>query len=241
MTSVAAVIPAYNESSSLRRVVSGVRPHVHRVYVVDDGSSDDVGPVDAVVLRHERNRGKGAALRTGMSAALAAGFEAVVTLDGDGQHDPDAVPVLLEALSRADLVIGSRSRSGTMPPSRKLSNGFSTVLVSLLLRRPIRDVHSGFRAYRASRLRSVEIRSRRFEVEVELLLKAAQSGWRIVHVPVPTLYGTERSKISPAMDTMRFLRAVARHGLGLEWTWTRHAMGWFASSSKREASATRGY
>lgn len=235
---IAAVIPAYNESRFLPGVVERVRPHVDRVFVVDDGSGDGTGRVNATVLRHDRNRGKGAALRTGIGAALRTGCETIVTLDGDGQHDPAAVPSLLEALDGADLVIGSRSRSGSMPPQRRLSNGFSAVLVSLVAGRPLADVHSGFRAYRAAKLRSLEIRSRRFEVEVELLLKAARSGWRIAHVPVPTLYGTERSKIRPALDSLRFLRTVAWHALGLDgWIATPHGNGWRGSNSRRAGSA----
>ncbi len=210
---VAAVIPAYNEEPHLREVVRGTRRQVDRVYVVDDGSSDGTARVEARVIRHDRNRGKGAALRTGIRAALEEGADAVVTLDGDGQHDPKSIPRLLDSFAEADLVIGCRARCGPMPLLRILSNGFSSVLVSIAARRRIVDVHSWLLVYRATRLAALEIRSRRFDVEVELVLKAARAGWRIVHVPVATLYGRERSKISPVVDSARFLRAVALYGL----------------------------
>lgn len=237
---VAAVIPAYNEARSLCEVVRRTSRYVDRVYVVDDGSSDGTSRVDARVIRHDRNRGKGAALRTGFRVAIREGADAIVTLDGDGQHDPAWIPTLLASFAEADLVVGCRARRGPMPFPRILSNGFSSVLISLLTRRRLGDVHSGLRVYRARRLAALEIRSRRFEVEVELVLKAARAGWRIVHVPVPTLYGSERSKISPVLDAARFLRAAILHGLGPSpWTSRAPASGWSGSSLPAAACAIR--
>jgi hypothetical protein len=155
-------------------------------------------------------------MREGFASVLGR-FEAIVTLDGDGQHDPTEIPALLAAFSRADLVLGRRRRERTaMPRARRFSNAFSAALVSLLARRRLSDVHCGYRVYRGSALRRVEIRSNGFDIEVELLLKAARLGWRIVDSPVRTLYGEERSKISPVVDALHFLRATALYGLGLD-------------------------
>jgi glycosyltransferase involved in cell wall biosynthesis len=109
----AAVIPCWNEEASVRAVVEGTRRQIGKVWVVDDGSSDrtreEAARAGALVIRHEVNLGKGAALRAGLEAARAEGFTLAVTLDGDGQHDPAEIPKLLDAArSGADLVIGNR-------------------------------------------------------------------------------------------------------------------------------------
>ena len=215
---VIAVIPARDAAATVGEVVRGVR-HVlptAEVVVVDDGSTDATGErareAGAVVVRHESNRGKGAALESGFGEALRRGADAVIVLDADGQHDPASAPGLLEALEGADMIVGSRERDRTgMPWLRRATNDVTTWLVSLLARRRIHDSQSGYRAIRASVLRAVRPQSRRFEYESEFLIAAARAGFSIGEAPVPTLYNAPGSHIDPLRDTLRFIRLVIRH------------------------------
>lgn len=209
-----AVIPARNEGPFIGEVARRARRHVDDVVVIDDGSADDTAvraPCRVVSLGH--HHGKGAALKVGF--ALAAGFDAVVTLDGDGQHDPDDVPALVGALERADLVLGVRARGAAMPPIRRLSNGSSAALVTLVTRRRLRDVHTGFRAIRSAVLARVTSPEPGFEFEADFLLRAMAAGFRIAEAPVATIYGRERSKIRPVRDALGFLRVVGYNALRL--------------------------
>jgi len=212
------VIPARDAAATIGDVVRGLRRVLPsaEVVVVDDGSTDATGDrareAGAAVVRHDRNRGKGAALESGFGEALRRGADAVIALDADGQHDPAAAPALLEALERADLVVGSRERDRTgMPWLRRATNDITTWLVSLLARRRIHDSQSGYRAIRASVLRAVRPQSRRFEYESEFLIAAARAGFSIGEAPVPTLYNAPGSHIDPLRDTLRFIRLVIRH------------------------------
>jgi glycosyltransferase involved in cell wall biosynthesis len=218
VTSVVAVIPAKDAAATVGRVVAqlrGVVPGI-TVIVVDDGSRDATGEAargaGATVLRHERNQGKGAALQAGFDEAIRRGADIVLALDADGQHDVSVAPRLLAALDGTDFVIGSREKNRAgMPWVRRATNDVTTWWVSKLAGRRIPDSQSGYRAIRAEVLRLVHPRSRRFEYESEFLITAARAGFRIVSVPVPTLYNAPGSHIDPFLDTIRFVRLVIRH------------------------------
>ena len=214
---VVAVIPARDAAATIAGVVGRILQVLPgaEVVVVDDGSKDATGErateAGAIVLRHPVNRGKGAALETGFDEALRRGGEAVLAMDADGQHDPAFAPRLLEALQDADLVVGSRERDRKgMPWIRRATNDVTTWWVSFLARRRIPDSQSGYRAIRASVIRAVRPRSRRFEYESEFLIGAARAGFRIGEAPVPTLYNASGSHIHPVRDTLRFIRLVLR-------------------------------
>lgn len=218
MTRVAAVIPARNAATTVGEVVAGLRTVVPGidVIVVDDGSTDATGGAargaGAHVVTHPVNRGKGAALETGFDEALSRGSDLVLALDADGQHDVSIAPRLLVALDDADVVIGSRERDRTgMPWLRRVTNDVTTWWVSRLAGRRIEDTQSGYRAFRAPVLRAIRPKSRRFEYESEFLIGAARRGFRIVPVPIPTLYNAPGSHIHPLVDTFRFIRLVLRY------------------------------
>ena len=215
---VIAVIPARDAAATVGDVVRGLRRVLPsaEVIVVDDGSMDATGErareAGAAVVRHEVNRGKGAALESGFAEALRRGADAVIAMDADGQHDPAAAPKLLASLEGTDLVVGSRERDRTgMPLLRRATNDVTTWLVSLLAGQRIHDSQSGYRAIRSSVLRTVHPRSRRFEYESEFLIAAARAGFSIGEAPVPTLYNAPGSHIDPVRDTLRFIRLVIRH------------------------------
>lgn len=216
--SAVAVIPARDAEATVGDVVRGLRDAIPNVLVlvVDDGSLDRTAErarsAGADVIRREVNGGKGAALQAGFDEALRRGADRILALDADRQHDPAYASRLLEALRDADLVIGSREQDRTgMPWLRRTTNTVTTWFVSRLAGQKIEDSQSGYRAIRASVLRAVRPRSRRFEYESEFLIAAARRGFRISSIPVPTLYNAPGSHIHPVADTIRFIRLLLRH------------------------------
>jgi len=178
--------------------------------VVDDGSRDGTGRIAAnvgcEVIRHPVNRGKGMALRAGFEAALAQKASFVITLDADGQHDPEHLPALWSTMIEGgwDIVIGARRRGGQMPIGRRLSNMLNSLIVSGFTGQRIPDSQSGFRLIKAGVLEAVRMRSVRYELETELLLLAAAAGFRIGSVTIPTIYAGEESHIRSS-DALRFV------------------------------------
>ena len=208
-----AIIPAYREIRHIPEVVRGVLAQGVTPIVVDDGSGDDTGRLaeraGATVLRHERNRGKGAALQTGFHHAQATGFTWMITMDADGQHDPGDLPAFLTAAraGACDVLIGDRMHDARgMPFVRRCTNRLMSALLSHALGQRVPDTQCGYRAYRAELLPLLACNSTHFDAESEVLIKLARAGHRIVSVPVRTIYRDERSKISPVRDTLRFLR-----------------------------------
>jgi len=213
MPNILAVIPAYNEQERIAPVIAGVRAHVP-VLVVDDGSRDGTAALaeasGAAVLRQIPNQGKGAALRAGFRRALDEGYEAVITLDADGQHAPDEIPRFLEAYTQsgADLIIGARDFAG-MPPVRRVSNTLGTLLFSWALGQYIPDNQSGYRLLSRRLMDSVLSSAEQgFEFEVEMITVCVTEGYRLAWVPIRTIYAGETSHIRPLHHLLHFLRVV---------------------------------
>jgi glycosyltransferase involved in cell wall biosynthesis len=213
--SVLALIPAWNESGRIAPIVAQVSRRLP-VLVVDDGSHDltaeEARGAGAIVVAHEMNRGKGVALRTGFAWALDAGYQAVLTLDADGQHDPADIDKFLEALAQGkwDLIIGRRDFR-RMPFPRCLTNPFGTWLLSKALGQWIDDNQSGYRAYTRPLLEDIGTTATGFEAEVEVIIQAVCRHWRIGWVDIRTIYGIGKvSYFHPIADTARFLKTVWR-------------------------------
>ena len=219
----AVVIPAYEEAATIRDIARRARALVDLVIVVDDGSADgtadDVADLDVVVLRHAANRGKADTLWTGFAHAHSLGAEAIVTLDGDGQHAPEDIPRLLEALARfpGHLVIGSRLHDrANFPARRYYANHFARFWISWAAGYPIADTQSGFRVYPAglfAALRREDFRWDGFVFESEVLIRAAHVGVPSVAVPIPGVYpkSARRSHFRPVADIARIVVMVAGH------------------------------
>ena len=214
---VACVIPALNAGESIGAVVGALRAAVPSAVVigVDDGSTDATASV--MRARCDRtvsmgtNRGKGAALRAGFAEALGLRPAAIVSLDADGQHDPSCTPRLLAALDHADIVVGSRQRQGgTMPLRRRMTNALSAAAARRLAGCEVADAQSGFRAMRASVVRTIDARGDRYEYETDFLLRAARAGFRIAAVPIPTIYGPP-SHFREMRDGLRVIATFCRH------------------------------
>jgi len=217
---VLAVIPAHDEAARIRSVVDGARRHVE-VLVVDDGSSDETAQIaeaaGARVIRQSPNQGKGAALRAGFTAALESGAEAVITLDGDGQHDPSEIPTFLGTYAwravdgRATELIVGRRDFRRMPPVRRLSNWMGTLVLSGSLGRWIADNQSGYRLIGRRLMRAMlESRDSGFAFEVEMIAVCLREGWPIAWVPIRTIYGGETSHIKPGEHLREFLAVTGR-------------------------------
>jgi len=214
---ILALIPAYEAAKTVGQVVRTTRRFVPQVLVVDDGSSDRTGAeaaaAGAEVLRFAHNRGKGAALRAGFARLLEAGGSAVITLDADGQHDPSEIPRFLACWQEtaAGIVIGSRTRSyQDMTALRRFGNRFSRFAVSYYAGVPVDDPQSGFRLYDASVLRRIVLRGVRYEMESEIIVEAARSGFPIASIDIRLAIadGTATSHFRPWRDTARTCVAV---------------------------------
>jgi glycosyltransferase involved in cell wall biosynthesis len=207
---IVAVIPAFDCAASIAAVVAGVRRHLERVVVVDDGSRDGTAPAaagaGAEVECLERNRGKGHALRRGFELALAGEPGAVVLLDGDGQHDPDDLPRLVAPWERgeADLVIGARlEERGKIPGARYWTNYIGSRALSWMTGIELRDSQSGLRLLSADLLRRLRLVSEDYAIESEMLIKAVRLGARVAHVRVQVIYEGEPSHFRPLRDVLR--------------------------------------
>jgi len=217
---LALVIPAFRAAAALPGVVARARRQAPgaRVIVVDDGSDDGTAAAaegaGAAVLRHPENLGKGRALATGLAAAVEGGAERVVTLDADGQHPPEAIPLLLEPIANgtSDLVVGARARgAGGMPPGRRLTNWLSSTLLSRAVGFAVPDSQSGFRAMRREVAAAVRPDGGRYEYETEFLFQAALRGFRITAVAVPTVYEGATSHFRYGADTLALAAVYLRH------------------------------
>ncbi len=214
-TRILALIPAWNEGPRLGPVVEATSAYVP-VLVVDDGSRDHTVTVaeraGAAVVSHRRNRGKGVALMTGFDWALDHDYDAVLTLDADGQHDPDDIPTFLRAYETGewDLIIGKRTFQ-QMPFPRGYTNPFGSWLLSLVLKERIFDNQSGFRLHGRRLLQTLDLTTTGFELEVELIIQAVCQGMRIGWVEIRTIYGVNKtSYFHPIKDSARFLDMVWR-------------------------------
>lgn len=213
---VLAIIPAYNEEGHVGNVVREVAEYDVNPLVVDDGSSDgttaEAEAAGARVLRFSENRGKGVALRRAFDIALRDGYDGVIMIDGDGQHDPACIPGFIAALrSGAGLVIGSRMHDiKGMPPQRVLTNIVSSYFLTLLTGKKIRDSQSGYRALSCELIEKLRLTSTRYEVETEILLQAARLPYAFAHVPIPTIYADEKSKYRALRDIFMLFRLITR-------------------------------
>ena len=213
MADILALIPAFEEGARVASVVLGATAHLP-VLVVDDGSTDDTAAraeaSGATVLVQRPNRGKGAALRAGFGWALEHGFEAVVTLDADGQHDPAEIPAFLAAHERtaADLTIGRRDFS-QMPPIRRLANRLGGVAMSWAAGRDIPDNQSGFRLLSRRLIEAIaDSDESGFEYEIEMITTCIRAGYRLDWVPIRTIYAGQPSHIRPWRHFTSFVRMV---------------------------------
>ena len=211
------LIPAHNEARTIADVVRDVRAKGFDLVVVDDGSSDHSAELarkaGATVLVNFKNQGKGFSLQRGFDYIMSRDYDALITMDADGQHaidDLDRFVAFFEA-KKPDIICGNRMKDHKgMPWVRLVTNKIMSALISLVCRQKVYDSQCGYRLIRCEVLRNVQLSSSAFEIESEVLIKSSKKHYRIASVPVKTIYGSEVSKINPFFDTARFIVYIVR-------------------------------
>lgn len=219
---VIAIIPAYNEATNIINIINEVKKHVSSIIVVDDGSDDDTYRLalstHTKVIRNNRNRGKGAALKRGFLECLKYKPDIIVTVDADGQHDPEDIPNLLKPIQEgmADLVIGSRYNTlvkQEIPRIRGLGLSIIDVLNRTLMKINVRDTQSGFRAYSKFILGIItDYDSVGYGAETEQLARAELHGFNIMEVPVKIRYHglAQTSKMNPYLHGTHIFSTILK-------------------------------
>jgi glycosyltransferase involved in cell wall biosynthesis len=205
-----ALIPTYNNARTVADIVRRTLAVCTDVIVVNDGSTDNtlemLDNVKCEVISYSRNRGKGYALRRGLEAARAAGFDYAVTIDSDRQHSPEEIPQLIKAIgTEPTLVVGSRNlQADGMPAGNTFANRFSNFWFRLQTGLRLPDTQTGFRVYPLHNLPCLKLLTYRYESELELLVFSAWRGVNIVPVPVSVSYPADRvSHFRPFYDFFR--------------------------------------
>jgi len=240
------VMPMYNEEATLEAVLQAVRryaPEGADILVVDDGSTDRSPQIlarfaDVRVIRHPENRGYGASLITGFRYALEHGYDVVVTMDCDEQHEPYLIPDLLAALDGVDIVSGSRylpgsSRGQDPPPDRLQINREITQEVNVLTGLGITDAFCGFKAYRVEALRRMRLSEPSYGMPLQVWVQAAALGLRIREIPIGRIYKNPERRFWGGLDDPEVRRAYYRAVLRQE------AQRWLGRSTPRGATPVR--
>jgi glycosyltransferase involved in cell wall biosynthesis len=217
MKKIGAVIPSFNVEHTISEVITKASQFIDisHIIVIDDGSFDQTAAIaqktGVIVIQNGINRGKGFSLRRGFQHAIENDFEAIVTLDGDLQHDPIEIPNFIKHYQKtnADLILGDRTHDfSRMPLDRQFSNKTTSLLISLLTGQRVKDSQTGYRLIKTKILKKIKLVSNRYETESELLVKALLNGFKIAHVPIKTIYNDQPSHIHRLVDTLRFLKVV---------------------------------
>jgi glycosyltransferase involved in cell wall biosynthesis len=216
---VLVVIPAFNAARTVGAVVRSCRAVLDDVLVIDDGSIDrtaaEATDTGARVISHPGNRGKGAALKTGFGFAVQKGYDAVITLDADGQHLPREIPKFLiaRAETQADLIIGGRAHLfDQMLPRRRMANRFSAWSIARCSRTNVTDSQSGFRLYSRELLLKARLRTDGFDLESEVIVRAGVDGFKVITIPIDLGFvdGLSTSHYKPVADSLRIFWTVTR-------------------------------
>ncbi len=237
------MIPSYNEARTIGSIVRSLVRTGLDVLVIDDGSADNTErqALDngAMVIRHKTNLGKGVSVRSGLQHILdKMNYEWIVMMDGDGQHHPEDVPVLMGATTdkETDIVIGNRmGQTSNMPSARYLTNKFTSWVLSKMCGQAIPDTQCGFRLLRADALRGLQLESDKYDIESEMIIQAASNGLKISSATVQTIYGDEYSRINPLRDTIKFFQLIIKHSAG------RHALRRRSEAHGRNTADAEGH
>lgn len=213
-------MPAFNECDVIGDIIKQIRVVVeeidesYEIIVIDDGSADDTAQIarsaGATVIQHPYNIGNGAAIKTGIRAARGS---ILITLDGDGQHDPNDIPKLLENLGPYDMVVGSRNSESDTAAHRDVANMVFNSLASYVAGRKIEDLTSGFRAVKTHIARQfVYLLPNTFSYPSTLTLSVVRAGYSLGYQPIrfARRIGNTKSKINPLRDGLRFLMIILK-------------------------------
>ncbi|NQU31777.1 MAG: DUF2062 domain-containing protein [Bacteroidetes bacterium] len=201
---ICVIIPTYNNANTLKQVVDGVLKYIQNIIIVDDGSTDNTPLVlkdyeSLEIIRYDKNKGKGWAIRTGFKKALLLGFDYAITIDSDGQHFADDIPLFIEELKKNpdSLIIGSRNiEADGMPSKNTFANKFSNFWFWAETNQRLPDTQSGFRLYPINLYKKTHFFTNKFEFEIEVLVRSAWSSIKIVPIPVKVYYPPANERIT---------------------------------------------
>lgn len=202
--SVCVIIPTYNNAQTLGKVLEGVQRYTRKIIVVNDGSTDSTANIlrsfNAItVIEYGDNQGKGYALRQGFAKAVKLGFEYAITIDSDGQHYPEDLIQFKEKLQSnpGSLIIGARNMDqSSVPGKSSFGNKFSNFWYQVETGLKMNDTQSGYRLYPVQRLKDIRFFTRKFEFEIEVLVRAAWNDIPVTEVPVRVYYPEKEKRIS---------------------------------------------
>jgi glycosyltransferase involved in cell wall biosynthesis len=210
-------IPAYNEQNLIVDVIRQVRPFVDEIVVCDDGSTDETeqkARSEGVhVIRHQKNLGKGGAMKSLFDYAKNIGADIMITMDGDGQFLPEEIPRMMEPVikQKADVVLGYRfDDANDMPTYRKFGNKFLDKMTSLASELPFRDTQGGFRAYSKKAIQLIQFSTNGFGVDSEIVVNASKQNLKIVEEKVTVIYNTggKTSTKTPVVHISEVLKTI---------------------------------
>lgn len=208
------IVPTYNNGGTLNEVLTGIQKHTQSIIVINDGSTDDTAKIlnsynDIELIEHKANVGKGVALKNGIRHAKKIGYDYAITIDSDGQHSPDDLPEFIKALEKNPdtLILGARNMDQESVPGKssfghKFSNFWYWVETGLKLP----DTQTGYRLYPLNKLASMKFFTRKFEFEIEILVRAAWKGIPISSIPVNVIYPPENERVSHFRPIRDFTR-----------------------------------
>jgi glycosyltransferase involved in cell wall biosynthesis len=213
---VLAIIPSYNVERTIGNVLDGIKDIVDGVIVVNDGSYDRTRQIaedkKVRILDHSKNMGLGFALRTGFKEAIDSDFDAVITIDGDGQHGIEDIANIVKIYKEKGIpvIIGSRLKNKeewkNFPKARLLGNLIMTFLTNLACGRKVTtDSQSGLRLIEREVLKKMELKSKRMEISSEIILEIHRNKFPIFEVPIKAIYKEEKSNYRVILDSLRIL------------------------------------
>ncbi len=210
----AVVMPTYNNAGTIAKVISDVKEYAADVIVVNDGSTDDTKDIlssisDIKVVDYPNNKGKGYALKLGLKKAYEWGFRYAITIDSDGQHYADDIPAFIEKIEEKpdSLLIGARNLTAdNMPSKNTFANKFSNFWYKVETGQTLSDTQSGFRLYPLDKLQKIHFITRRYEFEVEIIVRAAWRGVNVENIPIKVYYPPEEERVSHFRPLQDFTR-----------------------------------
>lgn len=218
------VIPTYNNAGTVAQVIADVKEYASDVIVVNDGSTDNTAEIlasvdDIKVIDYPTNQGKGYALKLGLSTAYKCGYQYAITIDSDGQHYADDIPVFIERIEQApgSLLIGARNLAAdNMPSKNTFANKFSNFWYTVETGQTLSDTQSGYRLYPLASLQNIHFITRRYEFEVEIIVRAAWRGVNVENVPIKVYYPPVEERVSHFRPLQDFTRiSILNTGLVL--------------------------
>ena len=209
------IVPTYNNSKTLAKVLNGALAFTNDIIVINDGSIDNTKEIlveypQLTLIHLTNNKGKGNALRLGFQKALSLGFDHAITIDSDGQHFPEDIPIFVKALQEADdkkvLLVGSRNMNHkSVPKKSSFGNKFSNFWLWVTTGKTLADTQSGFRLYPIRAMEKIKLHTNKFEFEIEAMVKASWNGMELKNVPIGVLYD-QSERISHYRPIIDFLR-----------------------------------